>query len=441
MLVGMSNQQSLARSYAEEFAQFISASPTSLHAASRIEEALNSAGAVRLDETSEWEFQPEGAQEVGDTFYIRRGGAVLAWRLPAGLKEDLAAGKRGFGGRAFAIVGSHTDSPGFRLKPYAHSFHHGFSQVNVETYGGLLYNSWLNRELGVAGRLVTLDGAEHLISSGPIMVIPQLAPHLDRSVNQSLSLNPQTHLHPIWAIGEHDVMEHLAGLAGLEADQVAGADLFAFDTQAPTIMNDEFFAAGRQDNLTSVFASLEAFLECEPQQIAVFATFDHEEIGSATTTGASGPLLSYTLERIAITLGASRTEYLAALAASTNVSSDAGHSINPNYPEYHDPDQHPVMGAGPMVKINANQRYASNGAGQALWLRAAHEAGQPTQEFVSNNAVSCGSTIGPLSATRLGVETVDVGVPLLSMHSARELSCIRDDFALAEILKGFWNIA
>lgn len=186
---------------------------------------------------------------------------------------------------------------------------------------------------------------------------------------------------------------------------------------------------------------MNALIAAECPEIAVMAAFDHEEVGSGTAAGASGPLLETVLARIAIALGRSQDQTYQMLARSSCVSSDAGHSINPNYAEFHDPDQYPVMGRGPMIKINSDQRYASDARGQALWLRACGEAGEATQEFVSNNAVSCGTTIGPLTATRLGIDTVDVGVPLLSMHSVRELSSVHDVHALSNIMKGYWNLA
>ncbi len=414
-----------AAQYAGDFASFILASPTSYHAAAEISVRLSEAGFVEHSEEDAWHASPGG-------HFLRRGGAVVAWKIPEGASTR----------SAFAIVGAHTDSPGFKLKMEPDSFNLGFSQVNVETYGGLLSNSWINRELGLAGRLVTLDGTEHLVRTDPIMVIPQLAPHLDRGVNTNgLILNPQRHLHPIWALGEASIYEYLAQCAQIEADQIAGTDIYAYDSQPPQVVSGNFFAAGRQDNLTSVHAGLCAFIEVESEDIAIFAAFDHEEVGSATTTGASGPILESVLRRTVAALGGGEDEYWQMLARSSCVSSDAGHSINPNYPEFHDPDAYPVLGSGPMVKINANQRYASDAHGEALWLRAAGEVGVQVQSFVSNNAVTCGSTIGPLSATRLGIDTVDVGVPLLSMHSARELSEINDLVSLYQILKGYWSLA
>ncbi len=410
--------------YARDLADFISASPSSYHAAREVARRLEVAGYLAQDEGEAWNADPGG-------HYLVRDGAVMAWWVPEGASSS----------NAFRIVGSHTDSPSFKVKPTPGSEHHGFSQVNVETYGGMLRNSWLNRELGLAGRLVTIDGEEHLVRTDALMVIPQLAPHLDRSVNEKLVLNPQKHLHPIWGLGGGDVFEALADAAGIVADEIAGMDVFAYDCQPPEIVSETFFAAGRQDNLVSVHASLRALLDAEPAEIAVLAAFDHEEVGSSTATGACGPILETVLRRTALAIGASEDEFLQMMSRSSCVSSDAGHSVNPNYAEFHDPDQHPVMGGGPMVKINANQRYASGAKGQALWLQACFESGQATQEFVSNNAVTCGSTIGPLTATRLGIETVDVGVPLLSMHSARELSSIADCHSLSLILRGYWNLA
>jgi aspartyl aminopeptidase len=457
--------------HARDLAEFISASPVSYHAAEEGARRLAAAGFVRQDETEAWDASPGG-------HYLVRGGALCAWWVP----EQAGPGS------AFRIVGAHTDSPGFKLKPNPNSSAYGFAQVDVETYGGLLRNSWLNRELGIAGRVTTLDGEVHLLRTDALMVIPQLAIHLDRSANDGLTLDPQRHLHPVWALGEGDLFQVIADAAGVEPDQIAGTDLYAFDTQAPQIISNTFLAAGRQDNLVSVHAGIAALCtavagvgvaavpETAPHErrrfrrgatpaqtpaqtparpatgadtvapfvhgdIAVFAAFDHEEVGSATTTGVSGPLLEAVLRRTAQALGADEDGFYRMLARSSCVSSDVGHSINPNYPEKHDPDHYPVLGRGPIIKINASQRYASDAVGESLWLRACQAAGLPTQEFVSNNAVPCGSTIGPLTATRLGITTVDVGIPLLSMHSAREVSGVYDSWALAEILKGYWTIA
>jgi aspartyl aminopeptidase len=320
-------------------------------------------------------------------------------------------------------------------------------------YGGPLLNSWLDRELELAGRLVTREGVEHLVRTGPYLRIPQLAIHLDRDANAGLTLDRQRHLTPVFGVGElaqADLLAQVAGIAGIQADDIAGFDLLTADTQPPARfgLDDSLFAAGRMDNLSSVYAGMIALLASAEagssaagavSEIRVLAAFDHEELGSQSRSGASGPLLDDVLTRIAAAAGATADERLQAYAASWCVSADAGHSVHPNYPERHDPHNTPIAGGGPLLKINANQRYATDAHGAALWARLSTQAGVTYQEFVSNNTVPCGSTIGPLTATRLGIRTVDVGIPLLSMHSARELCHVDDPLALTAAVTEFFT--
>ncbi|MDO9398744.1 MAG: M18 family aminopeptidase, partial [Herbiconiux sp.] len=357
----------------------------------------------------------------------------------------------------FRILGAHTDSPGFKLKPKPTVGSQGWLQAGVEVYGGPLLNSWLDRELELAGRVVTTDGEEHLVRTGPLLRIPQLAIHLDRDVNNGLTLDKQRHTVPVYGVGElaqADLLAVIAERAGLGgADEIAGYDLLTADTAAPARfgLDEVLFAAGRMDNLSSVHAGLVALLgaatQAEPHasdpdapSILVLAAFDHEELGSESRSGASGPFLEEVLGRIAAGLGAGPEERARSLAGSWCLSSDAGHAVHPNYPERHDPANRPVAGGGPLLKINANQRYATDAHGAALWRRACAAAGVATQEFVSNNAIPCGSTIGPLTATRLGIRTVDVGAPLLSMHSARELAHVDDLHALSRAIEAFYRL-
>lgn len=427
-----------APEYAKEFAQFISSSPTSYHAVREIVSVLRTAGFREQDERSPWEGLDAG--------YVRRAGAVIAWQLPR--KTEKITG--------FRIVGSHTDSPAFRLKPNPNSAAEGFSQANVEVYGGPLLNSWLNRDLGLAGVLVTEEGETRLVRTPPILTIPQTAPHLDRPANNTLpELSAQRDCHPIWALGREDVFDFLCARAGLDPRKTVGFDIFTYDTQSPALFGGstgtDFLSASRQDNLTSVFAALQAFVnlraaspredapQCAGNDISVFAAFDHEEIGSASFSGAHGPFLRQVLKRISLSLGAHGDAQLVLLANSSCLSADAGHSVSPNKPHLHDPDHHPVLGAGPLLKINADQRYATESRGSALWHRACTLAGQRYQKFVSNNDVPCGSTIGPATARQLGIVTVDVGAPLLSMHSVREISSPADLLALAKILSAYYR--
>jgi len=281
------------------------------------------------------------------------------------------------------------------------------------------------------------------VRTGPLLRIPQLAIHLDREVNKALTLDKQRHMQPIWGAGAgQDVVAHLAAVAGVNPDDVVGHDVLVADTAVPARfgLDDVLFAAGRMDNLASVHAGLVALLAAPAStgHVSVLAAFDHEEIGSESRSGASGPFLEDVLTRIAAGLGADATDRRRGFADSWLLSSDTGHAVHPNYPERHDPGNRPVLGGGPLLKLNANQRYATDGVGSALWARACRQAGVSTQPFVSNNQVPCGTTIGPLSATRLGIRTVDVGAPLLSMHSARELAHVDDLVALAEAVTAFF---
>ncbi|MFT4217309.1 MAG: M18 family aminopeptidase [Micropruina sp.] len=408
----------------ESLAAFVSASPSSLHAARHTADLLVASGFVEMDETAPLDPRPGG-------YVLVRDGSVLAWWIPENL-----------GAPAFRIVGAHTDSPGFVLKPRPTSSFLGWQQAGMEVYGGPLLNSWLDREFGLAGRLVTATGST-LVSTGPLLRIPQVAPHLDRSVNEKLVLDRQQHLHPVFAAGRPgaDLLAEVAIVAGLEPADVLGHDLCAFVTEPPARigLDGELFASPRLDNLASVHAGLTALAGlADADAIAVLVCFDHEEVGSASATGASGPLLETVLGRLADALGWNVQESAAARARSVLVSADAGHAVHPNYPQLHDPDHRPLPNAGPLIKFNANQRYATDAVGEAIWRRACAAAGVPTQDFVSNNSVPCGSTIGPLSATRLGIRTVDVGIPLLSMHSARELCGVRDPGWLAQGIGAFY---
>lgn len=374
------------------------------------------------------------AAEPGGHFFVRDG-AVIAWFIP----EDAT-------NATFRIVGCHTDSPGLKVKPSGSSkTADGWGQVDVELYGGLLLNSWLDREICFAGRIIDREGGEHLVRTGPIARVPQLAIHLDREINsEGFKLDRQKHMQPIWTLSDKTLFEHLAELAGLpSAADIVGHDLISCATEPPARfgLDGEFFASGRQDNLSSVHAGLTALERISASDfadIAVFAAFDHEEVGSSTRSGASGPILESTLRRLAAALCKDEDGYHRMLASTTCISADAGHFVHPNYAERHDPNNHPMPGEGPMLKLNANQRYASDAVGTALWNRVCEAAGVKSRAFVSNNSVPCGSTIGPLTATRLGITTVDVGIGLLSMHSAREMSHVSDHLALSRVLEHYW---
>lgn len=412
-----------------DLADFVRESPTSFHAAAEGARRLAAAGFVEQSETEPFSAEPGG-------YWLIRDGALMAWRISDGASTDAG----------FRIIGSHTDSPTFKLKPRPDVGRAGWQQLGVEVYGGPLLNAWLDRELGLAGRLVTSDGSSHLVRTGPIMRIPQLAIHLDRGVNDNgVKLDKQFHTAPVWSVQnpDSDILAHLADLAGVDPAEVLGHDVLAFDTAAGARFgaNEEFFASGRLDNLSSVHASLQAMINTPASDsITVLAAFDHEEIGSGSRSGACGPILADVLTRIALALGATGDQQHQMFSRSYCLSADTGHAVHPNYVGHHDPANHPLLNGGPLLKINANQHYATDAVGTALWRRACAEADVPTQEFVSNNQVPCGSTIGPLTATRLGITTVDVGIPLLSMHSAREMAGVEDPYSLTKAAGAFLTL-
>ena len=426
---------SAAHTHAADLADFVAASPSSYHAAEEVARRLEAAGFTRLDETAEWPAQ------IGGRFVVVRDGAAIAWAVPADAATTTPVN----------VLGAHTDSPGFKLKPKPTTGSRGWLQAAVEVYGGPLLNSWLDRELRLAGRLALADGRVVLAATGPLLRLPQLAIHLDRGVNDGLALDKQTGTQPVWGLGDAesaDILAELAASAGVDAADIRGFDAVVADAARGAVFGKDgaFFASGRLDDLASVHAGVVALIEATaastdpwPQTvIPVLAAFDHEELGSESRSGAAGPFLEDVLVRVYASLGADATEQRRAFAASWHLSSDVGHSVHPNYAHRHDPIVQPVLGSGPILKINANQRYATDAVGAAAWAAWCETAGVRSQEFVSNNAVPCGSTIGPITATRLGIRTVDVGIPILSMHSARELAGVSDLYDLSRVARAFF---
>lgn len=397
----------------DDLIAYLDASPSPWHAAESSAQRLVAAGFTEAPAAAPWESLP-------DRGFVRRGAALVGWH------RGSAAGPTS----PLRIVGAHTDSPCLRVKPRPDIGAAGWKQIGVEVYGGVLLNSWLDRDLGVAGIVVTADGGSHLVAvHEPVARVPQLAIHLDRDVNdRGLVLDKQQHLTPVWGVGaavEGEFAAWLASLVGVDVDAIRSWDLSLFDTATAALVGPDrqLLAAGRLDNQLSCWAATSA-LATAPRGTdgtAVIALFDHEEVGSESTTGAAGPLLEHVLERLALASGATRDQWLVQLAGSTCISADNAHSVHPNYPERHDPAHRPMVNHGPAIKLNHNQRYATAPVGAALAADLFASAGVPHQVFVSRNNMPCGSTIGPITATRLGIETVDVGVPQLSMHSAREL--------------------
>ncbi|MEU6667012.1 M18 family aminopeptidase [Streptomyces sp. NPDC046727] len=421
------------RGHTDDLMSFLAASPSPYHAVANTAERLEKAGFRQVSETDAWDGTSGGK-------YVLRGGAIVAWYVPEGAEPHTP----------FHIIGAHTDSPNLRVKPRPDSGAHGWRQVAVEIYGGPLLNSWLDRDLGLAGRLTLRDGSSVLVDvDRPLLRVPQLAIHLDRSVSsEGLKLDKQRHLQPVWGLGddarEGDLIAFLEQEAGLATGSVTGWDLMVHPVEPPAYLgrDRELVAGPRMDNLLSVHAGLAALAAVATSgapltRIPVLAAFDHEENGSQSDTGADGPLLGTVLERSVFTRGGSFEDRARAFAGTVCLSSDTGHAVHPNYAERHDPTHHPRVNGGPILKVNVNNRYATDGSGRAVFAAACEKANVPFQSFVSNNSMPCGTTIGPITAARHGIRTVDIGVAILSMHSVRELCGADDPFLLANALTAF----
>jgi aspartyl aminopeptidase len=389
---------------------------------------LLDAGYTELSEADRWPDQP-------GRYFTVRAGSLVAWH------SGNADGSDG----AFRIVGAHTDSPNLRLKQHPDRLVAGWRVVALEPYGGVWLNSWLDRDLGISGRLSVRDGARlthRLVRiDDPILRVPQLAIHLadDR---KSLTLDPQRHVNAVWGVGDEagSFVDYVAEHAGVASADVLSADLMTHDLTPSTVIGADasLLSAPRLDNQTSCYAGMEALLAAQPHGVvAVLVLFDHEEVGSSSDHGAQSDLLSTVLERIVLAAGGSREDFLRRLPASLLASADMAHATHPNYPERHEPGHLIEVNAGPVLKVHPNLRYATDGRTAAAFALACRQAGVGLQRYEHRADLPCGSTIGPLASARTGIPTVDVGAPQLAMHSARELMGAHDVAAYSAALQAF----
>jgi aspartyl aminopeptidase len=403
---------------------FLRDSPTPFHAVQETARRLAAAGFRPLDERASWtDLAPGG-------YYVTSSETnLIAFVLPP--KDQRTS---------FQIVGAHTDSPNLRLKPHAEYAAEGYAQLGIEIYGGVLLNSWLDRDLGIAGRLLVREASGAIASklvtiAKPVLRVPQLAIHLDREVNdKGLVLNRQEHLAPIYGLaGGTGMLAYVAEQAGVERDRIAGSELMLFDLAVPTLggVDNELIFSARLDNLAMCHAATTALAQTKtPTAVSVIALFDHEEVGSASAAGAGSAVLPRILERLA----GDRETFLQACARSTCISADMSHAVHPNYAGKHEPRHKPKLNGGPVIKTNVQQRYATTAATAAMFETLCREEDVPVQQYVVRTDMPCGSTIGPITSTLLGIETVDVGNPMLSMHSARELGGAKDPELMNRVL-------
>ncbi len=425
------------RSVARDLLSFLDASPTPYHAVAETVRRLQSAGYRAYDERDAWHVEP-GAKG----YVVRGGGSIIAFSLGALPPEEAG----------FILLGAHTDSPNLRLKPRPDFESQGFAQFAIEVYGGVLYTTWLDRDLSVAGRVALAGGKTELVRlNASVARIPNLAIHLNREVNsQGLLVNADKHLVPVLGLtrdkdGPRIVDLLLAALgetssAGAGEPDLVGFDLCLFDTQPAAFggAGGEFIHAARLDNLASCHSALLALLGASAPAPAtrVLCLYDHEEVGSQSAIGARSMFLSSVLERLSTSFPGAGAQALArAVARSLLISADMAHAVHPNYSDKHDRQHRPELGKGPVVKVNVNQSYATDGPAQAAFVEACRGEGVLHQHFVSRNDMPCGSTIGPITAARLGLRTIDVGNPMLSMHSCREMAASDDPAAMTRVLR------
>ena len=422
---------------------FIDRSPTPYHAVAESVARLSAVGFSEAQEAELWDLAP------GDRRVVVRGdGSLLAFQV--GSVSPAVGG--------FRIVGAHTDSPNLRIKPRADLTAHGYRQFAVEPYGAALLHTWMDRDLSLAGR-VTLRLEETLRTllvdfARPLLRIPNLAIHLQRELrSEGLKLNAQTHLAPIIGLEESPELSRLLatelraqGLAEVAGDELVAFDLMVYDLQPAMVSGarGEFVHAARIDNLSSCHAGVSALSASGPSPLPQFTRalvlYDHEEVGSRSAQGAAGTLLAEGLERVVAGFKGGEPQGLArALARSWLISVDMAHAVHPNYSDKHEPGHRPVIGRGPVIKRNANQSYASDAHSVGLFAGLCGNLGIEPQHFVSRSDLACGSTIGPITAARVGIRTVDVGNPMLSMHSCREMAGAADVQPMIDVLSLFFE--
>jgi aspartyl aminopeptidase len=410
---------------------FLDASVTPFHATLNMSLMLENAGFLKLDEREKWKLQE------GKKYYLTRNdSSIIAFTF---------VDKKVPHAKSYTMIGTHTDSPNLKLKPNPVIKEHGVVKLGVESYGGILLNPWFDRDLSVAGRVTYLNSKDKLQDTlidvkKAIATIPSLAIHLDDKANKDKTINKQTDICPILTTDEDFEFDQflrwqLSKKEILDVKEVYSSELSFYDTQKASYVGlaDDFISSARLDNLLSCYVGLLSICSVENDKPMLFIASDHEEVGSDSTSGAAGSFLENTLRRAF----SDYEEYIQMIRSSVMISADNAHAIHPNFPTKHDKEHAPYMNKGVVIKVNANQRYASNSKTISKFQNIATRLKEPYQLFVTRSDMGCGSTIGPITATRLGIDTIDVGLPTLAMHSIRELSGTKDAHSLYKIIMGF----
>ncbi len=414
-------------SFLKELMEFLGSSPTPFHAVANMEKQLTKAGFSKLNEEEFWNLK-----KGGKYFVTRNDRSIVAFK-----NFDPSKG--------FRITGAHTDSPCLKLKPNPDKVFKEYYQLGVEIYGGMLLAPWFDRELSLAGRVTFLDKSGEIKSSlvdfkRAIASVPSLAIHLDRNINENRTINKQKEMPPLLAhvkkgMNFKNILTTEVKSHNKTIEEVLDFEMYFYDVTKPGVfgLDNEFLASARLDNLLSCYIGLNALIESKNESNAVLVCNDHEEVGSESYVGAAGPFLKSVLERVA------GTNLTLTLPQSTMISCDNAHAVHPNYSEKHDENHGPILNHGPVIKINSNQRYATNSDTSAIFTYLCKKARVPYQKFVTRADMACGSTIGPITSTLIGLKTVDVGVPQLGMHSIREVCGTMDPLFLQKVLVEFYN--
>lgn len=429
------------KSFAKNLLNYIYDSPTAFNAVKTSKELLDNNGFKELKMTEKWELQINGR------YYItKNSSAIIAFVVNSQNIEE----------QGFRIIGSHSDSPSFRIKPKAEMVsENSYLKLNTECYGGPILNTWLDRPLAIAGRVVTkgediLNPKEEIINiNKPLCIIPNIAIHMNRTVNEGYALNKQKDMLPLVGLinesleKDNFLINEIVKELDVKKENIIDFDLFLYEYEKGSLIgpNEEFISSSRLDNLSMAHASLYGLIDSQNNKgINIVSVFDNEEVGSSTKQGADSNMMLNMLERISIALGKNRDEFLRSLYSSFMISADLAHAVHPNMGEKHDPTNRPVMGKGPVIKINANQSYTSDAHSVSVYKMICNEIDIPYQEFVNRSDERGGSTIGPISSTHIDIPSVDVGSPILAMHSIRELASVEDHYSIYRTFKRFYEI-
>lgn len=425
---------------AQELVDFIYESPTAFQAVASVRKILLNSGFEEIREEDKWNLK-----RGGKYFLSKYDSAVIAFVVGKGELEQ----------EGFRIIGAHTDSPGFRIKPNPDIEVEGqYVKLNTEVYGAPIINTWLDRPLSIAGR-VTIKSDDPfspqimLVNiNKPILIIPNLAIHMNRNINSGVELNKQKDILPLLSLvnekfekGKY-LVKTIADELRIKEEEILDFDLYLYEYEKGSIvgLNNEFISCGRLDDLIMVHSGIKALTEASVgNSTNVMVCFDNEEVGSNTKQGADSPMLASTLERIIISMSKNKEDYFRALSKSFIVSCDLGHALHPNYGEKSDPVNRPVINKGPIIKVSANQSYTSDSVSSAVYRSICDRAGVPVQVFVNRSDEKGGSTIGPISSSHVNINSVDMGLPILSMHSIRELGGVKDYIYSIKSFKEFYE--